>query len=382
MTTPFLPIAGQTDVGRSRKDNQDTFVCRPLWSNKDALLLVIDGVGGYAGGAEAAALAKESIVQYMAAPTGDTLTMLREAVVHANNQIVKQRQQNPALARMCCVLTVAVADVEARKLLFVHVGDTRLYRFRASQLEKITHDHSLVGIREDADQLTEREAMTHPRRNEILRDVGSIPHRLDDPDFLEWGETDFLPGDGLLLCSDGLTDMLTRAQVTDVLTQPLLAEEQIAELIRQANEQGGHDNITIVLAQYPVEMKTVNGLPDETLTPNPVRAEPTTALKPADSTVVTGTTVAPLTGENVKSGSTSLRWLGMLMLFIVILLAVAIAWWQTKAPPHTVPATVVQPAPVLKDSIQFIPTDSVRSVSADSLIELTVKKQPNLTKKP
>ncbi len=359
----------------------------PLWSANDALLVVIDGVGGYAGGAEAAALAKESIMQYMAAPTGDTLTMLREAVVYANNQIVKQRQQNPTLARMCCVLTVGVADVAARKMLYVHVGDTRLYRFRAGQLEKITHDHSLVGVREDANQLTEREAMTHPRRNEILRDVGSILHRLDDPDFLEWGETDLLPGDGVLLCSDGLTDMLTRAQVTDVLTQPLSAEEQTAELIRQANEHGGHDNITVVLAWFPVETTEISGLPDKTLTPKLASNEPTTALKPADRkaatlTGVTGTTVAPITSEHAKSGTASLKWLGMLMVFIIILLVASITWWQTEAPPRAVPATVTQPVPVLKDSIRSIATDSVRSVPADSLIELTVKKQLNLTKKP
>lgn len=249
--TTTMHIAGQTDVGRSRQDNQDTFISQSLWSAHDALLVVIDGVGGYAGGAEAAALARESIMQYMGKPTGDTLTMLREAVIHANNQIVRQRQQEPSLGRMCCVLTAAVADAATNKLLYVHVGDTRLYRLRQGQLDKLTHDHSLVGVREDANQLTEREAMHHPRRNEILRDIGSVPHRVDDPDFLESGETDFLSGDVLLLCSDGLTDMLTRAQITDVLTNALSADEQIAELIRQANEAGGQDNITVVLAQHP-----------------------------------------------------------------------------------------------------------------------------------
>ncbi|RYF77739.1 MAG: serine/threonine-protein phosphatase, partial [Cytophagaceae bacterium] len=113
--TSTLPIFGQTDVGRSRRDNQDTYISQSLWSAQDALLVVIDGVGGYAGGAEAAALARESIIQYMATPTGDTLTMLREAVIHANNQIVRQRQQEPSLGRMCCVLTAAVADVATNK---------------------------------------------------------------------------------------------------------------------------------------------------------------------------------------------------------------------------------------------------------------------------
>lgn len=248
----LLRIAGQTDVGRRRRDNQDTFIARPLWSDHDALLVVIDGVGGYAGGARAAQLAEEAIGQYMAAPTGDPLTMLREAVVYANNRIVQHRQQEPALARMCCVLTAAVADARAGRLLYAHVGDTRLYRFRNGQLLKITHDHSLVGVREDANQLTEREAMRHPRRNEILRDVGSVTHRVDDADFLESGETDFRPGDVLLLCSDGLTDLLERAQITNVLTGPGSVDEHVTELIRQANEHGGTDNITVVLAQFPI----------------------------------------------------------------------------------------------------------------------------------
>lgn len=251
-----LLFTGQTDVGRHRRENQDSFISKSLWSEETALLVAIDGVGGYTGGERAAVLARESIERYMHTPTGDTLTMLREAVVYANNQIVEESRQNPRLAQMCCVLTAAVADVQARKVVYVHVGDTRMYRFRAGQLEKITRDHSLVGVREDAHQLTEAEAMNHPRRNEVLRTVGTEMHRVDDPEFLESGEIDFLPGDHLLLCSDGLTDMLPRVSLTAVLSQPTSLEEQITELIRQANEQGGHDNITVVLARNNAKADT------------------------------------------------------------------------------------------------------------------------------
>lgn len=244
---PFR-IAGQTDVGQRRTNNQDTFICSSIWSESSVLLAVIDGVGGYAGGEQAAAIAKESIEQYMTTPNGDPMSMLREAVVFANNQINSQREQNRQLAQMCCVLTAAVADSRTNKLYFAHVGDTRLYRYRRGILEKLTHDHSMVGAREDANELTEAEAMQHPRRNEILRDVGSLHHRVDDPDFLESGESDFLPGDQLLLCSDGLTDMITQDQIRGILDQDLTLDEQVAELIRLANEQGGNDNITVVLA--------------------------------------------------------------------------------------------------------------------------------------
>ncbi|GAB3916549.1 PP2C family protein-serine/threonine phosphatase [Larkinella terrae] len=249
-------LAGQTDAGQRRTSNQDTFISSMIWSKSSALLAVIDGVGGYAGGDRAAAIAKESIEQYMATPNGDPLSMLREAVVFANNQIYAQREQNRELGQMCCVLTAALADSSSKKVFFVHVGDTRLYRFRQGVLEKLTHDHSMVGAREDANELTETEAMQHPRRNEILRDVGSLRHRVDDADFLESGETDFRPGDSLLLCSDGLTDMITQAQILGVLNQSQTLDEQVAELIRLANEAGGNDNITVVLAK---DASPVNG---------------------------------------------------------------------------------------------------------------------------
>lgn len=318
--------AGQTDVGRSRQDNQDTFISQPLWSAHSTLLVVIDGVGGYAGGAQAAALAKESIVQYMASQTGDTLTMLREAAVYANNQIVRQKQEDPALGRMCCVLTAAVADVEANKVLYVHVGDTRLYRLRHQQLEKLTHDHSLVGVREDANQLTEREAMRHPRRNEILRDVGSVKHRVDDPDFLESGETDFLPGDVLLLCSDGLTDMLTRSEITAVLLSPLTVEEQLTELIRQANEKGGQDNITVVLSRHPAS----TGVTDETPR-QPVR----TSDPPPDLV-----TRKPVQQVVVPPQRTWKRWVFVLGMLAVA--SLAYLFWPRVSPPR--PVQSAQPA--------------------------------------
>ena len=334
-----LRIAGQTDVGRHRQDNQDTFVTSPLWSAEDALLLVIDGVGGYAGGAQAASLAKEAIVHYMATPTGDTLTMLREAVVHANNQIVRQRQQDPNLARMCCVLTVAVADAQASRLFYAHVGDTRLYRFRSGQLTKLTHDHSLVGVREDARQLTEHEAMHHPRRNEILRDVGSMPHRLDDSDFLESGETDFLPGDELLLCSDGLTDMLTRAQLTDVLTQPMTVEEQVDELIRQANEQGGQDNITAVLAHYTVPITSaVTADPPTLLTVN-TESMP----EPVGATSVGATSVAATSFiDSMQQPPPARKWVQDMLLLLLVLLLAGVLWWQHES---VVSTSAVQRSP-------------------------------------
>lgn len=343
-----LLIAGLTDVGQRRKDNQDTFICTPLWSESSALLAVIDGVGGYAGGDRAAAIAREAIERYMATPNGDPLSMLREAVVFANNQINEQRQQDPKLGQMCCVLTAALADTSTNKLYYAHVGNTRLYRYRRGDLMKLTHDHSMVGIREDANELTEVEAMAHPRRNEILREVGLTTHRVDDADFLESSETTFLPGDQLLLCSDGLTDMITQAQIKAILNQSVSLDKQLSELIRLANHQGGNDNITVVLARHNTP---ANGpVTTETNTVIPSERASETAVSPV---------VDPIKSEPVKPSSTG-RWLAMII--VLLCLAGGIYWYQSW-PSETA----------------FIPSDSLNTaVSTADTVDLTVQATPKL----
>ena len=354
---PFL-IAGQTDVGQRRKNNQDTFICATIWSESSALLAAIDGVGGYAGGDRAAAIAKESIEKYMATPNGDPLSMLREAVVFANNQINTQREQNLQLAQMCCVLTTVVADSRTQKLYFVHVGDTRLYRYRRGVLEKLTRDHSMVGVREDANELTEAEAMQHPRRNEILREVGSMAHRVDDPDFLESGETDFLPGDLLLLCSDGLTDMITQAQIQGVLDQNLSLEKQVTELIRLANKQGGNDNITVVLARNTTPATPepfVANTADQTL-----QSKPVSKPAPVDPPKTTSGKIEP--------AKRSLTGFWILIGLVLAGTIAGLVWYQNQGSGQSDPLVSNQP-PTVSD-----PADSTLAIAPavsrfDSLLQ-------------
>lgn len=248
-------INGTTDPGKRRKENQDAFIARQLWGSDNALVAVIDGVGGYTGGEKAAAIARESIAQYMEHPKGDTLTMLREAVVFANNRIVEERKKDQLISEMCCVLTAVVADAANQLVHYAHVGDTRLYRFRHGLLQKLTKDHSFVGIREDAGEMTEQEAMSHPHRNQILREVGSALHRLDDEDFMDYGSEALLPGDQLLLCSDGLTDMITSHQITTILGTAQALPHKVNSLVALANEMGGNDNITVVLLKRKAAAK-------------------------------------------------------------------------------------------------------------------------------
>ena len=248
-----LSFHADTHVGKQRTDNQDTFLCKsPIWGhNAIALLAAIDGVGGYAGGEVAAQLARDTIEVYLDEyQTGERLQLLKEAITQANNRIVEERASEVRLARMSCVLSVAIADADKQIVHYGHVGDTRFYIFRNGVLQKISHDHSVVGYREETGELTEEEAMNHPQRNEILRVLGAEPHRPMDDDFIETGEFSYLPNDILLLCSDGLTDLVTKAQIEKILQDKATIPEKTQSLIEAANDAGGKDNITVVLAMY------------------------------------------------------------------------------------------------------------------------------------
>lgn len=242
--SPRYRSAAQSDVGHQREANEDTYVHRPA----DGLFAVIDGMGGYAGGAVAADEARQALIRRISHRTGKPEIRLREAVALANNQIFQRAGREPDLSHMACVLTAVL--VEGRRLCVAHVGDTRLYKIRDTAIDKLTRDHSVVGVREDAGELSEAEAMAHPRRNEVLRDVGSEEHGAHDPDFIEYLEADFEPDAALLLCSDGLTDLVPEAEIHALVKKhagrPELA---VQHLIDRANEAGGTDNITVVVVE-------------------------------------------------------------------------------------------------------------------------------------
>ena len=138
--------------------------------------------------------------------TGPSLDRLREAITIANNEIHRLAASGPNGTAWPASSPSSVID-EARAIVG-HVGDTRLYKIRHDRIEKVTRDHSPVGEREDAHELSELEAMHHPRRNEVYRDVGSERTSASDPDFIDVQEIPFEPDAALLLCSDGLTDLV------------------------------------------------------------------------------------------------------------------------------------------------------------------------------
>jgi len=243
-------FSGKTDTGRKRKNNEDAYIAQHIWDNNHVLCVVIDGVGGYEGGEVAAGIAQKTIVKYLEKyPNGERLDLLKQAVVEANNEIVKQGNIQRQFAGMCCVLTACLLQIEKKIINMVHVGDTRLYQYYAGKLIKLSHDHSLVGYREEIGNLTEDEAMKHPQRNLIERSIGDTFHQIDDENFLEAAAFSLLPDSTLLLCSDGLCDMLKSSEMASVLQKNLSLDEKVQGLIAFANDKGGKDNITVVLAE-------------------------------------------------------------------------------------------------------------------------------------
>jgi serine/threonine protein phosphatase PrpC len=237
-----LLFASGTDQGKRRTNNED----RHYIDADRGIFAVIDGVGGHAAGEHAATLAVEVIKERLERQTGNPEERLREAIALANNEILRQARSQPEWNGMACVLTVAL--IEDDIVTVGHVGDSRLYLLQPGEIRKMTHDHSPVGEREDRGEISEAEAMRHARRNEIYRDVGSIEHQPDDPSFIEILRFP-MPHDGaILLCSDGLTDLVTSAEIlAGVERYAPDYEAAIAALIDAANQAGGKDNITIVI---------------------------------------------------------------------------------------------------------------------------------------
>ena len=245
-----VSFAGNTDLGMVRTNNEDSFLVQKIWDNDHILAVVIDGVGGYEGGEVAAGIARNSILDYLCENReGEKSELLKRAVVYANNRIYEERMLNPQLANMSCVLTASLIDAAKGFVSMAHVGDTRLYQYCDGNLTKLSHDHSLVGYREEIGDLTEEEAMRHPQRNIISRDVGSRMLLETEEEYVEVESYPLLSGSVLMLCSDGLCDMITSATMAAVLATDVPADVKVDELISRANNAGGRDNVTVVVVE-------------------------------------------------------------------------------------------------------------------------------------
>lgn len=252
-----ISFYGNTDLGKMRDNNEDAFVVQNIWDDNHLLAVVIDGVGGNEGGEVAAEIAKESIKNYLLKyPNGERVELLKQAVVFANNMVLEERTKQPQYANMSCVLTAVLIEIDKRRINMAHVGDTRLYQYAADSFVKLSHDHSLVGYREEIGDLTELEAMNHPQRNIISKDVGS--EQLDNnTDYIEVAVMDLMKHSSLLLCSDGLCDMITSSQMKEILNEDIAVNEKVDKLITAANDAGGRDNVTVVLIECAIDDEDV-----------------------------------------------------------------------------------------------------------------------------
>jgi serine/threonine protein phosphatase PrpC len=244
-TAAALQASGLTDCGRLRDVNED----RCLVDIERGLLIVVDGLGGQLAGGKAADLGLKAVRERLEAPHVGPREM-QAAIVAANNEIHRLAATRTEWHGMACVMTAAL--VRDGRLIAGHVGDTRLYKVRAGAITKITRDHSPVGELEDARRLTEAQAMQHPQRNEVYRDVGSEYHDDDAGTFADVVEMAFEPDAALLLCSDGLTDLVPLQAIANTIADGAGHPELVARrLIDAANGAGGKDNITVVYAEGP-----------------------------------------------------------------------------------------------------------------------------------
>lgn len=272
-----------SDTGLLRASNEDRY-----WiDDEHGVFLVVDGVGGHAAGETAAETAVETIRGQLRETHGAVEERVRRAIACANNRIFELAQASDDLRGMACVLTLALVD--DAQMVIGHVGDSRLYLIWNGGIRKLTSDHSPVGEGEDAGELTEEQAMLHPRRNEVFRDVGTQPHEAADDGFIEIRHCDFKPDAAFLLCTDGLSDLLPSAAIREIVERYDGDPQQVArELVEAANEAGGKDNVTALLvAGREFRGRGSNGIMDARARHSTTRMRAPASPPPAGS-ILTG----------------------------------------------------------------------------------------------
>lgn len=226
------PYAGLTDVGRVRAHNEDSVLLEP------PLFAVADGLGGHEAGEIASGVAVTALLA--AAPAHLDAKGLGRAVRAANRAVIKAAREGRGREGMGTTLTAAV--VESTRIAVAHVGDSRAYLLHGDTLERITRDHSMVADMIRQGTLTEEQSRSHPNRSVITRALGTDPNMYADT-----FEVDAEPGDRLLLCSDGLTGMLTDEHIAEILGDYGDPDMAVRMLVDAANEAGGHDNISVIV---------------------------------------------------------------------------------------------------------------------------------------
>jgi protein phosphatase len=229
-----LHYAAISDVGRVRKDNQDSGYAGP-W-----LLTVCDGVGGAARGDIASSTAVQQLRKLDEKPTDDLLGQVAGAMHRAHDRIAELVDEEPALNGTATTATVALFD--GHRLGMGHVGDSRAYLFRDHSISQLTKDHTFVQTLIDEGRITEEEARVHPHKNVILRVIDGIHEA--EPDLFH---VDLQAGDRVLVCSDGASGVLDDGRLADILSTGSV-DYAAVELVRASLDAGSTDNVTCVVA--------------------------------------------------------------------------------------------------------------------------------------
>jgi protein phosphatase len=264
---------GLTDPGKVRPSNEDNFLVADLsrtlriqqtslpqaatfqGRSRGHVLLVADGMGGHAAGEVASALSVEAVESFVvellrrfsnlqASDEHGVISDLRQAVCQADARIVEEVALHPELAGMGTTLTMAFSS--GSRLFVIHAGDSRCYLFRNGSLEQLTEDHTVVAEMVGRGEISAEQARHHPHRHVVTNVLGGghAGVRVDVQ------RVSLEPGDVLLLCSDGLTDMLDDDRIAATLAAEPEPEAVCERLVAQANEAGGQDNITAVVARF------------------------------------------------------------------------------------------------------------------------------------
>jgi PPM family protein phosphatase len=244
-----------SDVGRKRKGNEDALVLNP----EQRLYVVADGMGGHAAGEVASKVAVDAIAEFVELTGGnqeitwpfgldDSISYegnrLKTAVRHANTRVIEATRESAEYEGMATTVAAVLVDGDVANL--AHVGDSRIYLFSNETIEQLTRDHSWVNEQIENGAISPEQARSHPLRNVVTRALGGRPDLVVDIQSRRMAT-----GDMLLLCSDGLTTMVTDEDIARILRE---ADGDVAKaanaLVSEANERGGEDNITVVLLKF------------------------------------------------------------------------------------------------------------------------------------
>jgi len=226
----MMVFYGKSDIGLVRKTNQDSFYI----DKKNKWIVVADGMGGHNGGETASKLAVDTITEVM-----NESKDLKIAIEKANEEIYDLSIKEPSLTGMGT--TVVLCSIDNERVNIAHVGDSRAYLINEKGLHRITTDHSVVQQLLDSGSITEEEAKNHPQRNLITRAVGT-----DKIVMIDFNKLTYEKNNYILVCSDGLTTYTDEEDIHNII-KANTPEKAVDKLVEKAIENGGQDNITVVL---------------------------------------------------------------------------------------------------------------------------------------